>query len=154
MEFSELFRRVLSLSLDASISWTIRTTCVLFILYAFQSLDCGIVRKECAPLVSIGSWHNLSTDAKRDELLDGNPQLKKAWRAAIKRFDAADEGTSARLRFDRSWLYTAVLDFLTLLHSESLKQGLHSHPFSLNRTYGLQNKCFTAKDLWNSSSTS
>jgi intron-binding protein aquarius len=99
-----------------------------FIIYAFQSLDCGLVRKECAPLVSIGIWHNLSTEQKRDELLDANAHLKKAWRAAIKRFDAADDATKARLRFERSWLYTAVLDFLTLLYSDSVKQGMPNAP--------------------------
>ncbi|KAH8895079.1 P-loop containing nucleoside triphosphate hydrolase protein [Thozetella sp. PMI_491] len=120
-EFSDLFRRVLSLSLDSSLSWTIRTHLVVFLIHAFQSLDCAIVRKECAPLVSIGLWHNLSSEPKRDELLDSNSQLKKAWRASAKRYDSADDATKSRLRFERSWLYTAVLDFLNLVHTDSTK---------------------------------
>ncbi|AEO69582.1 uncharacterized protein THITE_2120208 [Thermothielavioides terrestris NRRL 8126] len=121
-DFSDLFRRVLSMTLDASLSWTIRTHVLLFIIYAFQSLDCTIVRKECAPLVSISIWHNLSTEDKRDAILDSNPHLRKAWRASAKRYDSADDATKARLRFERSWLYTLVLDFLALLYSGSAKQ--------------------------------
>lgn len=109
------------MTLDGSLSWTIRTHVLLFVIYAFQSLDCGIVRKECAPLVSISIWHNISTDDKRDAILDSNPQLRKAWRASAKRYDAADDATKARLRFERSWLYTMVLDFLTLLYAGSAK---------------------------------
>ncbi|KAK4193968.1 P-loop containing nucleoside triphosphate hydrolase protein [Podospora australis] len=121
-DFSDLFRRALSLTLDGSLSWVIRTHVLLFIIHAFQSLDCTIVRKECAPLVSISIWHNLSTDEKRDAILDSNTQLRKAWRASAKRYDAADDATKARLRFERSWLYTSVLDFLTVLYSDNAKQ--------------------------------
>lgn len=111
------------MTLDGSLSWAIRTHVLLFIIHAFQSLDCSIVRKECAPLVSISIWHNLSTEEKRDAILDSNPHLRKAWRASAKRYDSADDATKARLRFERSWLYTAVLDFLALLYSENAKQG-------------------------------
>jgi hypothetical protein len=111
------------MTLDSSLSWTIRTHVLLFIIHAFQSLDYAIVRKECAPLVSISIWHNLSTEEKREALLDSNPHLRKAWRAATKRFESADDATKARLRFDRAWLYSLVLDFLTLLYSGNAKQG-------------------------------
>lgn len=123
-DFSDLFRRALSMTLDGSLSWTIRTHVLLFIIHAFQSLDCTIVRKECAPLVSISIWHNLSTETKRDAILDSNTHLRKAWRASAKRYDSADEPTKARLRFERSWLYTLVLDFLSLLYSGNSKQGM------------------------------
>ncbi|KUI54330.1 Intron-binding protein aquarius [Cytospora mali] len=118
-DFSTLFRRVLSMSLDRSLSVVIRTQILSFVIYAFQSLDCGIVRKECAPLVSISIWHSLSTEKKRDDKLSEHAHLRKAWRAAAKRYDSADEPTKARLRFDRSWLYTLALDFLGLLYSEN-----------------------------------
>ncbi|KAK0623626.1 P-loop containing nucleoside triphosphate hydrolase protein [Immersiella caudata] len=121
-DFSDLFRRTLSMGLDGSLSWTVRTNVLLFIIFAFQSLDCAIVRKECAPLVSISTWHNLSTEQKRDELLDSHVQLRKAWRASAKRYDAADEAMKGRLRFERSWLYTSVLDFLPLLYAENAKK--------------------------------
>ena len=122
-DFSDLFRRALSMTLDSSLSWAIRTHVLLFITYAFQSLDCPIVRKECASLVSISIWDNLSTEQKQDEMLDSSPHLRKAWRAAAKRYDAADDATKARLRFERSWLYTTVLEFLTLLYFPNAKQG-------------------------------
>lgn len=123
-DFSGLFHRALSMSLDGSLSWLIRNHILQFMIYAFQSLDCAIVRKECAPLVSITTWHNLSSEAKREELLGNDKHLRKAWRAAAKRYDAADDATKARLRFDRSWLYTMVLDFLTLLASHTASTGM------------------------------
>ena len=126
-DFSALFRRILSMSLDTSLSWTIRRHILLFVIHAFQSLDCGIVRKECAPLVSISVWHNLSSDKKRDQLFNATPHLKKAWKASAKRYDAADDETKARFRFERSWLYTLVLDFLNQIYSEDVKEGRKSH---------------------------
>lgn len=120
-DFSTLFRRILSMSLDRSLSVAIRAQIMSFVVYSFQSLDCTIVRKECAPLVSISIWHNLSTERKREVKLEGNNQLRKAWRAAAKRYDASDEPTKARLRFDRSWLYTLALDFLSVLHTKKAK---------------------------------
>ncbi|RYC59782.1 hypothetical protein CHU98_g6443 [Xylaria longipes] len=117
-EFSSLFSRVLSMSLDHTLSWTIRTHLLNFIIFAFQSLDWTSVRKECAPLVSIAIWHNLSSDVKRETKLTQAPQLKKSWKAAGKRYDSADDATKARLRFERAWLYTLTLDFLRLLYEE------------------------------------
>lgn len=76
------------------------------------------MRKECAPLVSIAIWHNLSSDAKRETKLAQAPQLKKSWKAAGKRYESADDATKARLRFERAWLYTLILDFLRLLYEE------------------------------------
>lgn len=109
--------------LDRTLSTPIRTQLLCFLIHAYQSLDCAIIRKECAPLVSIGVWHNLSSDGVRDAQLNQNTHLRKAWRAAIKRYDAADDSTKARLRFERSWLYTLLLDFLNLLFTASGKPG-------------------------------
>lgn len=120
-EFSTLFRRILSMILDKTLSPKIRTQLLSFIISAFQSLDSGIVRKECAPLVSISIWHNLSSDKKREKKLDHSVQLRKAWRAAAKRYDAADDATKPRLRFERSWLSTLILDFLNELYNEKSK---------------------------------
>ncbi len=116
------------MTIDDSLSRTVRTNVLLFIIFAFQSLDCAIVRKECAPLVSISIWQNLSSDQKRDELLDSNTHLRKAWRASAKRYDAADEPMKARLRFERSWLYTSILNFLSLLYTENAKKGWFCFP--------------------------
>ncbi|TQV92575.1 DEAD helicases superfamily protein (Aquarius) [Cordyceps javanica] len=131
-EFSSFFRRVLSLSLDRTLATTIRTNLLCFLIHAFQSLDSSIVRRDCAPLVSIGIWHNISTDQERDRLLDQSPQLRKSWRAAQKRFDAGDDAIKARLRFERSWLYTLLLDFLSLLYEENRKpeQNLYCERFT------------------------
>ena len=99
------------MSLDASLSAKIRTHLLTFLLSAFQSLDNGLVRKECAPLVSISIWHNLASDSAREHKFEGHGQLRKAWRAAARRYEAADEETKARLRFERAWLYTLLMDF-------------------------------------------
>lgn len=124
-EFSSLFRRILSMTLDTTLSATVRTHLLCFMISAFQSLDTGIVRKECAPLVSISVWHNLSSDKKRDQKLDQSVQLRKAWRAAAKRYDAADDSTKPRLRFERAWLFTLILEFFNQLYDETSKPGTH-----------------------------
>lgn len=111
------------MTLDTTLSPTIRTYLLCFIITSFQSLDSGIVRKECAPLVSISIWHNMSTEKKRERKLDQSVQLRKAWRATAKRYDAADEETKPRLRFERSWLFTLALDFLNQLYNEKSKSG-------------------------------
>ncbi|KAF4550875.1 Intron-binding protein aquarius N-terminus-containing protein [Elsinoe fawcettii] len=114
--FPSFFRRVLELAIDKSTSLTIRTHLLSFIIGAFQSLDTGIIRKEAAALVSIGIWHNLHSEEARTQLLGRTVQLGKAWRAAGKKYDAADADTQARLQFERSWLYSLVLDFADRLH--------------------------------------
>ncbi|KAI9872843.1 MAG: hypothetical protein M1830_001128 [Pleopsidium flavum] len=118
-DFSSLFRRILSMTLDISLHIPIRTYLLSFIISAFQSLDSGMVRKECAPLVSIAIWHNLASDAAREHKLERHGQLKRAWRASAKRYDAADEPTKAKLRFERSWLYSLVLDFFAMLYDST-----------------------------------
>jgi len=114
--FSSFFRRVLYMTIDTSVSVTVRTYLITFVVGAFQSLDSGIIRKECAPLVSIGIWHNLHDEAARSHQLEKTVQLGKAWRAATKRYDAADTETQARLRFERSWLYSLVLELVNKLY--------------------------------------
>ena len=78
------------------------------------------------PLVAISIWHNLSTEDLREAKLARHSSLRKAWRASLKRYDAADDAAKARLRFERSWLYTLVLDYLRMLHSESRSNGMVS----------------------------
>ncbi|PFH61122.1 hypothetical protein XA68_18186 [Ophiocordyceps unilateralis] len=115
-EFSSMFRRLLSLVLDRSLPTAVRTQLVCFLIHAFHGLDCAIVRKECAPLVSIGIWQNISSEKQRESLLDQAPHLRKAWRASVKRYEAADEATKTRLRFERSWLYSLLLDFMGVMY--------------------------------------
>ncbi|KAF2115980.1 hypothetical protein BDV96DRAFT_520392 [Lophiotrema nucula] len=121
-EFSAFFRRILSMTVDPSHPTKIRAQLVSFIIGAFQSLDSGLVRKECAPLVSISIWQNLHSETVRDQLFEQNPILRKAWRAASKRYDSGDDALKARLRFERSWLYTLLLDFLDRLYNSTTRQ--------------------------------
>ncbi|ERF69659.1 hypothetical protein EPUS_03651 [Endocarpon pusillum Z07020] len=111
-QFSSLFHRVLSLNLDSTLPSFAKLSLLSFVVVAFQSLEKPIVRKESAPLVSISIWHNLHSEAVRDKVLDQSAVARKAWRAAHKRYEAADDPSKAKLRFDRSWLYTLLLDFL------------------------------------------
>ncbi|WPH02176.1 Hypothetical protein R9X50_00503100 [Acrodontium crateriforme] len=115
-EFASLFRRIEHLSIDQSLSVKLRTHLLSFLVTAFQSLENGLVRKECAALVSIGIWHNLHSESARSQHLAKSIQLQKAWRAAGKKYDNADGAGQARLRFERSWLYTLLLDFLDRLY--------------------------------------
>ena len=114
--FSSLFRRVLTLSIDDSPTITVRIHLLSFLISAFQSLDNGIVRKECAPLVSISIWHHLASEESREAKFEQHGQLRKVWRAALKRYDAAEESIKTRLKFDRSWLFSMVLDFVKRLY--------------------------------------
>lgn len=104
------------MSIDPSLPTHSRMSIISFVIGAFQSLENVLIRKECAPLVSISSWHNLASDEARDQLIAKSPTLKKAWKAAAKRYDAGDEGAKAKLRFERSWLYTMLLHFLQKLN--------------------------------------
>lgn len=125
VEFSALFRRILSLVLDTNLSSRVRTHLLVAVIGAFQSLDSGLIRKECAPLVSISIWRNLHSENARGQILDKNPQFKKAWKAAVKRLDMADNAAKARARFDWSWLYTLLLDFLNILYTASRHTADH-----------------------------
>lgn len=107
------------MSLDSSLSAAIRTHILSFLISAFQSLDNGLIRKECAPLVSISVWHYLSSEAIRERKFEQHAPLKKAWRAAARKFDSADEAAQAKLRFDRAWLYSLMLDFIGRLQESS-----------------------------------
>lgn len=118
-EFSYLFRRILSLSLDKSLPVLIRTHLISFVIGAFQSLDNGLVRKECAPLVSISIWHNVHSAHAREKKLEGNQLLKRAWRGSMKRFEGADEETKSRLVFERSWLVNLMFEYLDMTYDSS-----------------------------------
>ncbi|KAG2417127.1 hypothetical protein HFD88_008345 [Aspergillus terreus] len=122
-DFANLFHRILSMSIDQSLATSTRLSIVSFIISAFQSLENVLIRKECAPLVSISIWHNLSTDEARERVLAKGTNLKKAWRAAAKRYDAGDDASKAKMRFERSWLYTMLLDFLRRLHGSETDQA-------------------------------
>ncbi|PWY69848.1 DEAD helicase superfamily protein [Aspergillus sclerotioniger CBS 115572] len=122
-DFSNLFHRILSMSVDPSLGTSSRLSIVSFIIGSFQSVENPLIRKECAPLVSISIWHNLSSEEARERLLTKSPGLKKAWRAAAKRYDAGDDAAKARMRYERSWLYTMLLDFLRRLNGPEKDQA-------------------------------
>ncbi|KAL2803232.1 hypothetical protein BJX63DRAFT_412680 [Aspergillus granulosus] len=122
-DFSNLFHRILSMSIDQSLPTSSRLSILSFMISAFQSLENALIRKECAPLVSISVWYNLHSEEARERVLGKAPNLKKAWRAAAKRYDAADEAARAKIRFERSWLYTLLLDFLRRLNGPEKDQA-------------------------------
>ena len=121
-DFSSFFRRVLALVLDISIQDLVRAHLLVFIIGAYQSLDNGLIRKECAPLVSIAIWHNLHDSDTREIHLNRNVSLRKAWRASDKRYEAADDDTKSRLVFERTWLTSLILDFLNKAYIHELDE--------------------------------
>jgi len=125
--FASLFRRVLSMCLDTSLSNVIRTHLLSFLICAFQSLDNGLLRKECAPLVSISIWQHLESDIARERRFEQNPQFRKAWRASTKRHAAADGELQAKLHFERAWLFSMITDFMSRLQERSGGKVFHSH---------------------------
>ncbi|OJD28490.1 hypothetical protein ACJ73_00089 [Blastomyces percursus] len=111
-DFATLFRRILAMNLDKTLPTKSKIYLLSFVISAFQSLENPLIRKECAPLVTISIWHNLHNDASRSKLLEQTDTLKRGWRMAAKRYEKADDAGKAKLRFDRSWLYSMLLDFL------------------------------------------
>ncbi|KAL2878621.1 hypothetical protein SGCOL_006091 [Colletotrichum sp. CLE4] len=81
----------------------------------------GFPYKSILTLESLQTLESLSTEELREEKLEQHAHVRKAWRAAGKRYDAADDATKAKLRFDRSWLYSLVLHFLSLIYTENAK---------------------------------
>ena len=122
-DFSQLFRRILSLLLDTALPFRIRTEVLVSVIGAFQSLENGLIRKECAPLVSISIWHNLHSELYRNQIMEKNPQFRKAWRAATRRFEAADESGKIRMQYEWSWLYTLVLEFMRTMQTEDSSEA-------------------------------
>jgi intron-binding protein aquarius len=123
-DFSHLFHRILSMSIDHSLPTRSRLSIISFIISAFQSLENVLIRKECAPLVSISVWHNLASDETRDRIIAKAPTLKKAWKASGKRYEAGDESAKAKMRFERSWLYTMLLNFMQKLNAPEKAENL------------------------------
>lgn len=111
------------MSIDPSLPTPSRMSIISFVIGAFQSLENVLVRKECAPLVSISIWHNLASEETRERVIAKSPILKKAWKAAGKRYDAAEDAAKAKMRFERSWLYTMLLDFLQRLNRPEKDQS-------------------------------
>lgn len=118
--FSALFHRILSLTIDTSTTITSRLLSLRFIATCFQSLEQNIIRRECAPLVSIAIWENLHADTKRQSELDQVAARRKAWRSKVKRYEAANQETKSKMRLERAWLYNSVLDFLRRANADSV----------------------------------
>ncbi|KAL9107332.1 MAG: hypothetical protein Q9227_007784 [Pyrenula ochraceoflavens] len=117
--FAILFRRILSLNLDTTLSPSSRLLLLSFVISAFQALETGLVRKECAPLVSITIWCNLQSEQVRNKQLEKASSVKKAWRAATRRFEAASDENKARIRFEREWIFSMLVDFLSRLNGSN-----------------------------------
>jgi intron-binding protein aquarius len=115
--FPELFHRVLVMTSVTSMSFTTRRLLLAFVIHAFQSLDVAFVKKELATLAQIHIWAGLSSEERRNAEFDKHPPLRKIWRGSTKRFTDADNMTQAKLRFEQSWLYSLVVDFISILYT-------------------------------------
>lgn len=99
--------------------FTTRRLLLAFVIQAFQSLDVAFVKKELATLAQIHIWAGLSSEERRNAEFDKHPPLRKIWRGSVKRFEAADNATKAKLRFEQSWLYSLVIDLISILYTPS-----------------------------------
>ncbi|KAL1953544.1 hypothetical protein VTO42DRAFT_2621 [Malbranchea cinnamomea] len=116
-DFANLFRRILSMNLDLTLPTSSRIYLLSFVISAFQSLESSQIRKECAPLVSVGILHHLHSVDARDRVLEQSSGLKKVWRLAAKRYDMADDAGKAKIKFERSWLYSMLLHFMQRINT-------------------------------------
>lgn len=122
--FSSLFRRMLELCLDTKLLLNERRHILSFIATAFGSLDRAMIRKECAPLVSIALWQNISLNEKREQRLLKYPQLQKSWRNSLQKFESAHLSTQKHMMFDRSWFYEMLKGFLHLIYQETFTKDI------------------------------
>jgi intron-binding protein aquarius len=100
------------MSAESDCPLVLRLPQLLFITTAFRSLDNALIRKECAPLVSISIWHYLHSDEARAAKFEQH-QLRKAWKAANKRYENAEAETEKPwMDLQRSWLHSMIKDFI------------------------------------------
>ncbi|KAK9480812.1 P-loop containing nucleoside triphosphate hydrolase protein [Lipomyces japonicus] len=119
--FASLFKRVLTLAASTSITLKLRAHLITFIKLAFQSLDSLLVRREVAPLVSIVIWNSLNSSLTKETIFTKNPNLRKLWKSINKRYDAADEVIKTKLRLERGWFPSILVDFLQLSHNSNVE---------------------------------
>ncbi|QIW95173.1 hypothetical protein AMS68_000691 [Peltaster fructicola] len=114
--FPHFIRNVLRLIIDPALPVKVKLHLLCFLNGAFQSLDVAIIRKECAPLVSISIWHNLHSPALLELKLAQSPHAQKAWKSSNRRYENADEDMKNQLQLERGWLYTLILDLLKRMY--------------------------------------
>lgn len=118
--FSQFFQRLLSINLDTSLPVSSKLAVLNLFINLFQSLEQDTVRKECAPLVSIAIWENLHSENYRESLLDLASNRRKAWRSVRKRFENAEEAVQVRLRLERAWLFSIIVDFAKRINNDDI----------------------------------
>ena len=124
-KFAGLFRRVVALDADGALTTAERTSRLVFLVCAFQSLEDEMVRGVALPMVSLPLWTHLAPGRLELELR-ANTQLDKHWRHLMKKEAkaakaAAKEGqpppAPTRDRPEASWLSALVDDFLRTCES-------------------------------------
>ncbi|ODQ67799.1 P-loop containing nucleoside triphosphate hydrolase protein [Nadsonia fulvescens var. elongata DSM 6958] len=142
--FPIFFRRMLSLVLESSVrnsrqllSLPIRSILISVIHHAFESLNQALVRKEVAPLVSISVFNSLCSESALEEQLSAHPQLAKLWKSSLKKFEKSKTDTVKRgnIIFERGWVSTIVLEFLSLINDSdesSREDSKHLENYTIN----------------------
>ncbi|XP_030532350.1 RNA helicase aquarius [Rhodamnia argentea] len=98
-EFKGFLDRVLRLKEGRELSIPEKTNYLVFMIYAFQSLEDEIVSETVLRLASLQSWHSLSFGRFQMELCL-NPDLIKKWKRMIKR--ESEDTTKHGEQFDPS----------------------------------------------------
>ncbi|KAG0254200.1 hypothetical protein DFQ27_006997 [Actinomortierella ambigua] len=115
--FQSFFHEALRLSTDQELDLRTRRLLLVFMINCFQSLENALVRTECMRLVSLSTWHNLVSQARREEEFKENTQLLKFWNHLEKKFNSQDDTQKKRAVFERSWLSTMIQHFFAILES-------------------------------------
>ena len=82
-KFAGLFRRVVALDADGALTTAERTSRLVFLVCAFQSLEDEMVRGVALPMVSLPLWTHLAPGGWNSSF--ANPQLDKHWRHLMKK---------------------------------------------------------------------
>ncbi|KAI8344483.1 hypothetical protein BC941DRAFT_10831 [Chlamydoabsidia padenii] len=117
--FNALFNRVIRLAVSpesTTLSAQAQRIILMFIVLCFQSLENPMIRTECLKLVSIGIWHNLAHESRREDILNEYPSLRKLWNTSNKKYKAADDAEKAKLEFNRNWLSILLTDFIDKIY--------------------------------------
>ncbi|KAF9974942.1 hypothetical protein BGZ73_001565 [Actinomortierella ambigua] len=117
VNFQSFFQEVLRLSTDQELSLRTRRILLVFMINCFQSLENVLVRTECMRLVSLSTWHNLISQARREEEFKENTQLLKFWNHLEKKFNSQDDTQKKRAIFERSWLSMMIKQYFAILES-------------------------------------
>ncbi|KAI9296230.1 P-loop containing nucleoside triphosphate hydrolase protein [Neoconidiobolus thromboides FSU 785] len=110
-------------NLPKLVYFQVKIALLRFFTFSFQSLDNSLVREQCLKLTTISIWHNLCSEARREEEIAKSAQLKRLWKHSEKKFNSKDEEEKKNLIKDRTFLSDLVKLFVKSLYSIDPSEG-------------------------------